>query len=47
MNLLLITKRIDDRFAEIYNNKLQNPNGGLTVIDDVVDDKIASFFLVA
>ena len=36
VTLLIITKRIDDRFACLFKNKLENPKGGTIIENDVV-----------
>lgn len=44
---VVVTKRISDRFAVMSEGRLNNPEGGLVVIDDVVKTDRANFFLVA
>ena len=47
LTVLLVTKRIDDRFANKSNNNLINPDNGLLVADTVTKLNRASFFLIA
>ena len=48
-NLLfvVVTKRIDDRFGVLKKESIENPEGGLLVMDDVVKKDKANFYLVA
>ena len=43
---IIVTKRIDDRFASMQNGA-KNPEGGLIIVDEIVKDGRANFFMVA
>ena len=45
--LLVVTKKLDDRFAIDRNNRIENPDCGLIVDEDVVKSDYANFFMVA
>lgn len=44
---VVVTKRLSDRFAVVTEGRLNNPEGGVVVLDDVVKMDRANFFLVA
>jgi len=44
---VIVTKRLSDRFAVSSEGRMNNPDGGVVIIDDVVKPDRANFFLVA
>lgn len=44
---VVVTKRLSDRFAVVSDGRLNNPDGGVVVLDNVVKTDRANFFLVA
>lgn len=44
---IVVTKRIDDRFAEEAGGRIANPSCGLIVDNNVVKDGYANFYMVA
>lgn len=44
---VVVTKRISDRFVVDNGGRLDNPDGGIVVLDDVVKPDKANFYLIA
>ncbi len=44
---ILVTKRIDDKFAVLNEGKLANPRGGLIVNTGCVKNDLGNFFMIA
>lgn len=47
ITFIIVTKRIDDRIAIMQNNKTNNPNGGLIVMDGITKIDKVNFFMIS
>jgi hypothetical protein len=47
LTVVLVTKRIDDRFAVRIKGVVKNPEGGIVVVDDVVKKGRPNFYMVS
>ena len=47
ITFIVVTKRIDDRFAIISGNTLKNPNGGLIAMDGITKVDKSNFFMIS
>ena len=47
LTFVIVTKRLDERFAVKKNNNLYNPDKGLIIMDQIVKKENANFFMVS